>query len=94
MGLIVDSDLGNISAYNQRKKPILDPFFLPPNVQLVYATSDAGKSVVNKSLAIADSIALQTFRAIDANPQSFSVTQVESPWYEGFEVLFPRTKTS
>ncbi len=42
LGIIVDSDLGNIENYNSRKTPIFDNFFLPPNIELIYASSDSG----------------------------------------------------
>ncbi|MBA4124507.1 MAG: SEC-C domain-containing protein [Acidobacteria bacterium] len=40
--VIVDSDLGNIDDYNLRKLPIYGNFYLPQNMQLRYASSDAG----------------------------------------------------
>jgi len=93
VGVIVDSDLGTISAFNQRKKPVIGPFYLPEGVQLIYATSDAGKeSVVNKALATADSIASQTFHAIETILAPFSPRPTNSPWFEGFDMIFPRKK--
>lgn len=45
IGLVVDSELGNIPEYNLRKIPIADGIFLPQNVELVYASSDHDKNV-------------------------------------------------
>lgn len=93
VGIIVDSDLNNISAFNQRNKPVFGSTFLPQNAQLVYATSDSGmENVVNKALATADSVSTQTFRAIEASPPPLIVSAVESPWFEGFDMIFPRNK--
>lgn len=43
IGLIVDSDLGNIDNYNTKQLPICDSFFLPENVNLIYAGSGKGR---------------------------------------------------
>lgn len=42
IGLIVDSDLGNHEAFNQRKKPIFSNFYLPKNVTLTYGSDKGG----------------------------------------------------
>jgi hypothetical protein len=88
IGMIVDSDLGNINAYNQRKTPILDPMFLPPNVQLIYASADAGKeSIVNKSLGIADSLGSQVLRTIESGQVPFNTTVLNNELFEGYRVV-------
>lgn len=93
-GMIVDSDLGNINKFNQRKKPLLASFYLPPNLQLLYASSDAGKEyVVNQTLAVADSISTQTLDAIENGLAPFDHERVESPWYEGYRIIEPRNIT-
>jgi hypothetical protein len=43
IGVIVDSDLGNLPAYNRREKPLSGDFLLPPGFELVYATTDAAR---------------------------------------------------
>jgi len=93
VGLIVDSDLGNINAFNERKKPIVGEHYLPHDTQLIYATSDAGKeSVVNKALATADSIAAQTFRAIEKATPPIRFGH-KNGWFGGFDLVFPRSIT-
>jgi hypothetical protein len=60
VGVIVDSDLGNIKAYNERSKPVDCGELLPSHLTLIYATADADKDrVVNYALGIADAIATQ-----------------------------------
>jgi hypothetical protein len=94
IGMVVDSDLGNINRYNQRKKPVLQSFPLPENMHLVYASCDAGKeNVVNKALAAADSISAPTLRAIDTGVAPFNEERLESPWFEGFRKVTPRKIT-
>ena len=73
VGMVVDSDLGNIADYNHRKRPVDGSDYLPANVQLVYATGDAGKdNILNKALSLADSVASQTLRAIEDGSMPFN----------------------
>ena len=58
IGIIVDSELGNIQAYNKREMPIIGDFFLPANFQLMYASADAqNDSVFNQAIAFCDKTA-------------------------------------
>lgn len=60
VGLIVDSDLSNIPAYNARRTPLCGNFFLPERIQLIYASSDAGRGyLANKLIQMADRAAQQ-----------------------------------
>jgi hypothetical protein len=42
IGLIVDSDLENHSAFNLRERPIYRDFYLPENVTIIYASDNGG----------------------------------------------------
>jgi SEC-C motif-containing protein len=42
IGIIVDSDLANLSAYNTGTLPIYSDFYLPKNFELIFASADAG----------------------------------------------------
>ena len=56
VGFIVDSDFGNLDDYNERRKPIFGKFWLPENITLIYASTDAGMEYIpNRMLALADS---------------------------------------
>ncbi|MBT1072940.1 hypothetical protein [Pelotalea chapellei] len=69
VGLLVDSDLGDIPAYNLRDKPIIDDFFLPTNFELIYASSDAGKEYfVNKLISECDKESSKIFELIESTP--------------------------
>jgi hypothetical protein len=62
IGLIVDSDLGSLEAFNARTLPIFGARRLPINMELVYATSDSGKEhVLNQAIAKADKVASGLF---------------------------------
>ncbi|MDF9401536.1 hypothetical protein ABMX65_22720 [Vibrio vulnificus] len=54
-GLIVDSELSEISAINDGNVAIHGDFYLPSNWKLIYATSDSGKdSILNKVISESD----------------------------------------
>lgn len=42
IGIIVDAHLDRIARFNRREEPVLPGRFLPTNVTLLYATTDAG----------------------------------------------------
>jgi len=50
IGIIVDSDLGNIIEYNKQRKPLCDNFFLPDNFELIYASDRANDNVLNHAI--------------------------------------------
>lgn len=55
IGIVVDSDLGNLSKYNAREIPVIDDFFLPPSFTLNYASADVGKEYLpNQLLSLCD----------------------------------------
>jgi hypothetical protein len=55
VGIVVDSDFGNIAAYNDRSRPIVGEYYLPPKFELLYATADTGSEfVANKLIVYAD----------------------------------------
>ncbi len=57
-GLIVDSDLDLIPEYNSRTMPITEDYFVPEQVQLIYASADVGKEhILNKIMSQADKAA-------------------------------------
>ena len=73
IGIVVDSDLGNIPDYNTGKKPIIDTFYLPDKITLLYASSDAGKEYLpNKLIAVCDKEANTLIRHIQTNPENTS----------------------
>lgn len=69
IALVVDSDLGNIQRYNMRKLPIVDDFFLPSNITMVYASSDVGKEIAfNQVIGLADKEARTILDYVVAQP--------------------------
>lgn len=55
MALVVDSELGDLPLFNARAKPIFENFYLPPNVQLIYASAERdSSSPLNKAMKMCD----------------------------------------
>jgi hypothetical protein len=52
--LVVDSELGDLLDYSKGKKAILNNYYIPNNFDLVYASSDVGKSAINKIMSNCD----------------------------------------
>jgi len=59
IGIVVDSDLGNLAGYNNRSTPIYSDFYLPPNFELIYASAEVGKReyLVNRLIATSEKMA-------------------------------------
>jgi len=73
IGIIVDSDLGNISDYNAKGKPIIDNFYLPDKVTLLYASADRGKEyLANKLITECDKKTNTLIQEIQKNPANTS----------------------
>jgi len=53
---VVDHNYGSIAKYNSGEMPIIDDFFMPTNVKLIYASADAGTNefIPNKLIAVCD----------------------------------------
>lgn len=47
VGIVVDSDLGNINDYNKRLKPIYGNYFLPEEYELIFASDKVKDNVFN-----------------------------------------------
>jgi hypothetical protein len=48
IGLVVDSDLGNIESYNRREKPIFKDYLLPEEFELIFASDKVSDNLFNK----------------------------------------------
>ncbi len=60
IALVVDSDLANLDSYNKRESCYFRDFYLPQNIILIYASSDAkNNSLINYSISLCDKTANQ-----------------------------------
>lgn len=69
IGLIVDSDLGQIEAYNSQSMPIYEQYYLPTYVKLIYASADfKSEHVYNRLMSRVDAEARGVLEHVVANP--------------------------
>ncbi|OYZ01012.1 MAG: hypothetical protein B7Y37_08950 [Sphingobacteriia bacterium 28-36-52] len=50
VGIVVDSDLGNLADYNSRKLPIFNDYFLPAGYELLYASDKVTDNILNQMI--------------------------------------------
>ncbi|HEY5368098.1 MAG TPA: hypothetical protein VIJ75_03835 [Hanamia sp.] len=50
IGLVVDSDLGNIESYNRREKPIFKDYLLPEEFELIFASDKVSDNLFNEMI--------------------------------------------
>ena len=63
IGLIVDSDLGNHQAFNNREMPIFGDFYLPANVTIIYASDSGGTELLStKMIKYCHDLALDLYK--------------------------------
>jgi len=92
IGFIVDSDLGNLPAYNARSMPIYSDFYLPENFELIYASADSGKEefFLNHLIALCENTAKSLLTNILLNEESGRhVEEVKNEPYTHFKIWFP-----
>ncbi len=82
VALFVDSDLDALSAINKRERPYFGDALLPPDITLLYASSDTGRSelVGNKALGMCDADAGHILRRVAAAPMDDSVYDLVTPY--------------
>lgn len=56
IGIVVDSDLDNIPAFNKREKPILGNYFLPDGFELIFASDKVTDNVFNRMIKLSHKI--------------------------------------
>lgn len=54
VALIVDSDLGSLARFNARIEPLIEGFYLPEGIELIYGCGDRGTQEFIANAAIAD----------------------------------------
>ncbi len=91
IGMIVDSDLGNVNQYNLRNSPIYEEVLLPKNIKLIYASSDVGRDLFpNQMLKLADKASTICLRAIESGAIPFNDERIEGAPYRGYRRLIPK----
>ena len=66
IGIIVDSDLGNLPEHNRRERPIINDYFLPKNFELIYASADIkNDTILNKAISYCDEVSSTCLKEIE-----------------------------
>ena len=69
VGIVIDSELGNLDGYNNRTIPIFGQWFLPLNYSLIYATADVSDEWCNKIIKQCDKAASQRLKEVVRDPK-------------------------
>lgn len=64
VGIVIDSELGNLEGYNNRTTPIFGQWCLPENYTFMYATADVSDEWCNKMIKQCDKSASQRLSEI------------------------------
>lgn len=82
IGMLVDSDYGNLDSYNKRILPVWGDVFIPMNVRLIYASTDSGREfLVNKLISEADKFSNLLLDHIEKGSISAERSATKSPRY-------------
>lgn len=57
VGIVIDSELGNLEKYNNRNIPVFNDWYLPENYSFIYATANKKDEWCNKLIIQCDKIA-------------------------------------
>jgi hypothetical protein len=91
IGIIIDSDLGNLNEYNLRARPIYGEFLVPENIKLIYASSDGGAEFFgNKMLRLADKASKTCLNELESGRIPLNNARIEGKPYAGFRRLIPK----
>jgi hypothetical protein len=91
VALLVDSELGNLEAYNRRQRPMANGAFLPEGVTFVYASADSGvENVANRLMRTSDDVARQILTKIKSGQIPVAEERPFGP-FNSFRYIVPRT---
>jgi hypothetical protein len=65
LAFVVDSELGKHQAINSRQVPYYQNYYLPGNVDLVYASSDTGTDATNQLIRACDRASKRLFSQVE-----------------------------
>lgn len=74
-GVIVDSELGEIPSINKRQTPLYEEYYLPRQMELIYASSDKSGTVQNIMIKKCDQFASERLNEIEemyASPEAIN----------------------
>jgi hypothetical protein len=91
IGLIVDSELGKIQDINSGKVPYYHKLLLPPNIKLIYASSDSGKEFLpNMMIDYCEKGSNLSLAYLEKNHISLNKNRNGDDYFRGFRQLRPK----
>lgn len=89
IGVIVDSDLGGLTAINKRETEVVRGFALPPDFELIYSCADRGtvEYIGSAVLSRCDKCSTHVLNIIENNPAARQwdglpeAALINSPWF-------------
>lgn len=69
VGIVIDSELGNLEGYNNRTIPVFGQWYLPENYTFIYATADVADEWCNKIIKQCDKSASQRLKEVIVSPK-------------------------
>lgn len=89
--IIVDSSLGELDAYNARKKPVYRGKYLPPHITLAYASSDVGRTYISsKMITLADRYSADVLDRLADGSVPWGATRVSGAPFRALRWIHPR----
>ena len=87
IAVVVDAHLNDISKYNSRSKPIIDDYYLPPKIELIYASADVGKEYLpNRLIAMSDKIATKLLQHIEQHIENTEGSEIMDQRFSHFRL--------
>lgn len=91
IGIVVDSDLGSLPAYNARALPVHGEWLLPERFTLIYASADAGSEyLTNQLIRFADKASRQVLSALRDGTAPLNTKRVEGAPFAAFRRIFSK----
>ena len=91
VGIVIDSELGNLEMFNNRTISVRGDWYLPDNYTFMYASSDKTDEWCNKMLGACDKAAKTRMAQVVADPMYTSAGECRAPIgiisYENYQVL-------
>jgi hypothetical protein len=90
IGLIVDSDLQNLTKYNDRTLAIFENSLLADRFTLIYASADAGSEYfANRFIQAADKVASQMLNLLELGIVPINQKRIEATHCAAFRRINP-----
>ncbi len=87
IGIAVDSELGSLKRINSRELPYYDKYYLPENIQLLYASEKGKDYLINQMLSYCHRAAKKTVRFYKENDIKFNFRKNGDSNFRGFRCI-------